>query len=139
MLGCGGSTKPTIQWTKETGSFPLMYGQYGANIQKLQRGLGMRGDTYFGPQTEKSVLAKAPEYKRETGVTQEIYNKIVQNIAVSKDLKTTYDMNTQAGKDQFLQQQLKPTPAFNPAAKYSQLTPQQQADIEKLKATPDFK
>jgi hypothetical protein len=66
-----------MKWTKETGKFPLMYGQVGPTIKTLQLALGLKGDTYFGPVTEKYILAKAPEYKRETGVTDDIYNKIV--------------------------------------------------------------
>lgn len=68
---------PKMQWKPETGRFPLMLGQYGKNIQALQKALGLKGDSYFGPATEKYILAKAPEYKRVTGVTQQIYNKIV--------------------------------------------------------------
>ena len=129
-------SKPKMQWTKETGKFPLMYGQFGPTIKTLQLALGLKGDTYFGPTTEKYILSKAPEYKKETGVTQEIYNKIVSNTAVSKDLKTTYDMNTQAGKEAYLQQQLKlkDTTAANIAAKYSGITPQQQANADALKS-----
>jgi len=82
------ANKPKMQWTKETGNFPLMYGQFGPTIQKLQIAMGMKGDTYFGGGTEKGVLAKAPEYKRQTGVTQEIYNKIVSKPAVKRDLDT---------------------------------------------------
>jgi hypothetical protein len=66
-----------MQWKPETGSFPLMYGQYGPTIQTLQKALGLKGDKFFGPTTEKYILTKAPEYKRETGVTDDIYNKIV--------------------------------------------------------------
>jgi hypothetical protein len=66
-----------LQWVKETGTFPLKYLQFGPTIKALQLALGLKGDSYFGPVTEKYVLAKAPEYKRETGVTNDIYNKIV--------------------------------------------------------------
>lgn len=125
-------TKP-IQWVKQSGKFPLKYLEYGGTIKPLQASLGIKQDGYFYNGTEKAVLAKAPEYKRETGVTQEIYNKIVPNVAVGRDLKTTYDMNTQAGKDAYLQQGLKTTSAVNPAAKYSQITPQQQANADALK------
>ena len=83
-----GVNKPKMQWTKETGNFPLLYGQFGPTIQKLQIAMGMKGDTYFGSGTEKGVLAKAPEYKRQTGVTQEIYNKIVSKPVVKRDLDT---------------------------------------------------
>jgi hypothetical protein len=127
------AVKKQTQWKPETGKFPLLLGQVGPNIQKVQLSLGLKGDKYFGAATEKAILSKVPEYKRQTGVTQEIYNKIVANTAVSKDLKTTYDMNTQAGKDAYLQQGLKSTSSVNPAAKYSQITPQQQANADALK------
>ena len=126
-------TKP-IPWVKQSGKFPLKYLEYGSTIKPLQTALKLKADGYFYNLVEKAVLAKAPEYKRETGVTQEIYNKIVPNVAVGKDLKTTYDMNTQAGKDAYLQQGLKNTTTINPAAKYSQITPQQQANADALKS-----
>jgi hypothetical protein len=69
-------TKPKTQWTKSNDQFPLKYGQFGAKIGEMQKDMGMSGDTYFGNTTEKGVLAKAPEYKRETGVTEDIFNKI---------------------------------------------------------------
>jgi hypothetical protein len=78
--------KPKMKWTKETGKFPLMYGQVGPTIKTLQLALGLKGDTYFGPATEKAILSKAPEYKRATGVTQDIYNKIVN---AAKPAQTT--------------------------------------------------
>jgi hypothetical protein len=86
MMGCGGPVKQQIQWTKETGKFPLMYGQFGPTIKTLQLALSLKGDTYFGPATEKAILSKAPEYKRATGVTQDIYNKIVN---AAKPAQTT--------------------------------------------------
>ena len=125
-----------IPWVKQSGKFPLKYLEYGSTIKPLQTALKLKADGYFYNLVEKAVLAKAPEYKRETGVTQEIYDKIVPNVAVGKDLKTTYDMNTQAGKEAYLQQQLKlkDTTAANIAAKYSQITPQQQANADALKS-----
>ena len=78
MLNCGGTTSK-VQWVKETGKFPLLYAQYGPTIQTLQKALGVKPDTYLGIRTEKAILAKAPEYKRQTGVTQDIYNKIVSS------------------------------------------------------------
>lgn len=135
-------SKPTVtkqQWVKNNG-FPLKFGQMTEKypngiIGKFQVALnsGLNGDGYFGPTTEDKVKVKFPQYKREIGVTEAMYNTIVKNVAVSKDLKTTYDMNTQAGKDAYLQQQLKTTPSFNPAAKYSQVTAQQQANANALK------
>ena len=70
------AVKPKAQWTKSDDNFPLKYGQFGAKIGEIQKDMGMSGDTYFGNTTEKGVLAKAPEYKRETGVTEDIFNKI---------------------------------------------------------------
>jgi hypothetical protein len=134
------AVKPKVQWVKNNG-FPLKFGQMTEKypngiIGKFQVALnsGLNGDGYFGPTTEDKVKVKFPQYKREIGVTEAMYNTIVKNVAVSKDLKTTYDMNTQAGKDSYLQQQLKTTPSFNPAAKYSQVTAQQQANADALKS-----
>jgi hypothetical protein len=136
-------SKPTVvkqQWVKNNG-FPLKFGQMTEKypngiIGKFQVALnaGMNGDGYFGQTTENKIKVKFPQYKRETGVTEEMYNTIVKNVAVGKDLKTTYDMNTQAGKDAYLQQGMKTTPTVNPAAKYSQITPQQQANANALKS-----
>ena len=134
--------KPKVQWVKNNG-FPLKFGQMTEKypngiIGKFQVALnsGLSGDGYFGPTTENKVKVKFPEYKRETGVTEAMYNTIVSNTAVSKDLKTTYDMNTQAGKEAYLQQglKLKDTTASNIAAKYSGITPQQQANADALKS-----
>ena len=136
------AVKPKVQWVKNNG-FPLKFGQMTEKypngiIGKFQVALnsGLSGDGYFGPTTENKVKVKFPEYKRETGVTEAMYNTIVSNTAVSKDLKTTYDMNTQAGKEAYLQQglKLKDTTASNIAAKYSQITPQQQANADALKS-----
>lgn len=134
-----GKTAPKMNWVKQSGKFPLKYGEVGGNIGTLQKALGMRGDTYFGTRTEKGILTKAPEYKRETGVTQEIYNKIVSNISIGKDMKTTYDMNTDAGKSAYLQQAFKPAPQlFKNIQNVPQLTSQQQSDINRIGARPDY-
>ena len=135
------AVKPKVQWVKNNG-FPLKFGQMTEKypngiIGKFQVALnsGLNGDGYFGPTTENKVKVKFPQYKREIGVTEAMYNTIVKNVAVGKDLKTTYDMNTQAGKEAYLQQQLKLKDTT--AAKYSQkitLTPQQQANADALKS-----
>jgi hypothetical protein len=57
--------------------FPLKFQQKGEAIKKIQTALGVKPTGQFWTVTEKAVLAKAPEYKRATGVTQDIYNKIV--------------------------------------------------------------
>ena len=83
MLGCGGPVKPKMQWVKNNG-FPLKFGEMTGKypngiIGKFQVALnvGMSGDGYFGRTTEKFVKAKFPNYVRETGVTEEMYNSVV--------------------------------------------------------------
>ena len=65
----------TVFTANET--FPLKLQQKGEAIKKMQTALGVKPTGQFWTVTEKAVLAKAPEYKRATGVTQDIYNKIV--------------------------------------------------------------
>jgi hypothetical protein len=83
-----GANKPKIQYVKQSGKFPLKYLEYGEGIKPLQVALKLNPDGKFYNDTEKAVLAKAPEYKRQTGVTQEIYNKIVSKPAIKRDLDT---------------------------------------------------
>jgi hypothetical protein len=70
------AVKPKAQFTKSDDKFPLKYLQFGPKIGEMQKAMGMSGDTYFGNTTEAGVKSKAPEYKRETGVTEDIFNKI---------------------------------------------------------------
>jgi hypothetical protein len=65
----------TVFTANET--FPLKFQQKGEAIKKIQTALGVKPTGQFWTVTEKAVLAKAPEYKRATGVTEDIYNKIV--------------------------------------------------------------
>jgi hypothetical protein len=76
--------KSNINWVKQSGNFPLKYGEFGGMIEMLQLSLGLRGDTYFGPATEKAVQKKDGSYKRETGVTEAMYYNIVGKNDVSK-------------------------------------------------------
>ena len=78
------SPKPATQQQQKTKTvftanetFPLKLQQKGEAIKKMQTALGVKPTGQFWTVTEKAVLAKAPEYKRATGVTQDIYNKIV--------------------------------------------------------------
>jgi hypothetical protein len=87
--------KPKMQWVKNNG-FPLKFGQMTGKypngiIGKFQVALnaGMSGDGYFGRTTEKFVKAKFPNYVRETGVTEEMYNSVV-----TKPYAYTDDMDT---------------------------------------------
>jgi len=103
--------------------FPLKFQQKGEAIKKIQTALGVKPTGQFWTVTEKAVLAKAPEYKRATGVTQDIYNKIV-------GAQTTVNPNvnqqlSQIGKD-FTNQNAERN------KQYSELFKQQQADINKL-------
>lgn len=73
---------PKLQYTKNNG-FPLMYLQMtepapNGIIGKMQVALGLKGDGYFGAVTEKAVKAANYLYTRETGVTQDLYNKIIE-------------------------------------------------------------
>ena len=79
-------TKPVFVANEK---FPLKLQQKGELIKKLQTALGVKPTGQFWTVTEKAVLTKAPEYKRETGVTQEIYNKIVSNPSVKRILDTS--------------------------------------------------
>ena len=103
--------------------FPLKFQQKGEAIKKIQTALGVKPTGQFWTVTEKAVLAKAPEYKRATGVTQDIYNKIV-------GAQTTVNPNInqqllQKGQD--FQNKNAETIRQN-----SQLTQQQIADRDKL-------
>jgi hypothetical protein len=103
--------------------FPLMFQQKGEAIKKIQTALGVKPTGQFWTVTEKAVLAKAPEYKRATGVTQDIYNKIVGG-------QTTVNPNI---NQQLLQRGQDFTNKRAETIKQnSQRTPQQQAEFDKL-------
>jgi hypothetical protein len=76
--------KSNINWVKQSGNFPLKYGEFGGMIEMLQLSLGLKGDTYFGSATEKAVQKRDGSYKRETGVTEDMYYNIVGKNDVSK-------------------------------------------------------
>ena len=106
----------TVFTANET--FPLKLQQKGEAIKKMQTALGVKPTGQFWIVTEKAVLAKAPEYKRATGVTQDIYNKIVGG-------QTTVNPNSST-----------PLPKFNTDAsrfsKYGISKEKQAADLQKL-------
>jgi hypothetical protein len=122
------SPKPAAQQQTKTvfvanEKFPLKFQQKGEAIKKIQTALGVKPTGQFWTVTEKAVLAKAPEYKRATGVTEDIYNKIVGG-------QTTVNPNVnqqllQRGQD-FANKRAETIKAN------SQLSQQQQADINKL-------
>jgi hypothetical protein len=103
--------------------FPLKFQQKGEAIKKIQTALGVKPTGQFWTVTEKAVLAKAPEYKRETGVTEDIYNKIVGG-------QTTVNPNI---NQQLLQRgQDFTNKNIETIKQNSQRTPQQQAEFDKL-------
>jgi hypothetical protein len=122
------SPKPAAQQQTKTvfvanEKFPLKFQQKGEAIKKIQTALGVKPTGQFWTVTEKAVLAKAPEYKRATGVTEDIYNNIVGG-------QTTVNPNVnqqllQRGQD-FANKRAETIKAN------SQLSQQQQADINKL-------
>jgi hypothetical protein len=103
--------------------FPLMFQQKGEAIKKIQTALGIKPTGNFWTLTEKAVLAKAPEYKRATGITEDIYNKIVGG-------QTTVTPNV---NQQLLQRgQDFTNKNIGTIKQNSQRTPQQQAEFDKL-------
>lgn len=59
--------------------FPLKFQQKGENIRYMQAYLGMPANLQTGnfyTRTEAAVKKVFPQYKRETGVTQEMFNQI---------------------------------------------------------------
>jgi hypothetical protein len=103
--------------------FPLKFQQKGEAIKKIQTALGIKPTGNFWTLTEKAVLAKAPEYKRATGITEDIYNKIVGG-------QTTVNPNI---NQQLLQRgQDFQTKNAERIKQNSQLSQQQQADRNNL-------
>ena len=84
IVGCaGGGTKPKVQYTPNE-NFPLKFGQRGKKIAQLQAAIGQQSaganpyDGIFGPKTEALVKLYYPQYDRATGVTEEIFNTLIQ-------------------------------------------------------------
>lgn len=72
------ANKPKIVFTPNE-KFPLKFQQKGENIRLMQQKLGMPANLQTGNfygKTEQYVKKVAPEYKRETGVIEPIWNKI---------------------------------------------------------------
>lgn len=104
--------------------FPLKFQQKGEAIKKIQTALGVKPTGQFWTVTEKAVLAKAPEYKRATGVTEDIYNKIVGG-------QTTVNPDTAQQNLRQMGQDFKNKNAET-IRQNSQLSQQQIADRDKL-------
>ena len=75
--------KPKMQYTPNE-NFPLKFGQRGDKIAQLQAAIGQQSngdnpyDGMFGPKTEALVKLYYPQYDRATGVTEEIFNTLMQ-------------------------------------------------------------
>lgn len=86
--------KQEIKWVKNE-TAPYKVGQMGENIKIMQEKLGVKPDGYFGKLTENAVIKFNPQYKRETGVDQVTFEKIMggsgkqvqqQNIVTQKEV-----------------------------------------------------
>jgi peptidoglycan hydrolase-like protein with peptidoglycan-binding domain len=129
------AAKQEIKWVKNE-TAPYKVGQMGGNIKSMQEKLGVKPDGYFGKLTEKAVMTFNPQYKRETGVDQTTFEKIMggsgkkieqQNIVTQKEVNpnTAQQNLLQTGKD-FTNKNAETI------KKNSQRTPQQQAEFDKL-------
>lgn len=147
----GGTTGGKSQFVKNNG-FPLKYMQMTERaglIGKMQVALGMGGDGYFGNKTNAALTNRNIGYDPKVGVSEEMYNQIIsnpvqqtpqQNIMFGRDMKTVYDMNDPKQKEAYLNQAFQPTkPAVKPLGGVNtQLTPQQQADMDRIKNRPAY-
>jgi peptidoglycan hydrolase-like protein with peptidoglycan-binding domain len=103
------AVKQEIKWVKNE-TAPYKVGQMGGNIKSMQEKLGVKPDGYFGKLTEKAVMTFNPQYKRETGVDQTTFEKIMggsgkkieqQNIVTQKEVNpnTAQQNLLQTGKN----------------------------------------
>ena len=70
------TTAQKPSWVKNEKS-PYKLGQMGENIKMMQEKLGVKPDGYFGKATEDAVLKFNPQYKKEIGVDQSTFEKIM--------------------------------------------------------------
>jgi len=70
---------------------PLKFGQSGNNIKMIQASLGVKPTGQFYTLTDAAVKKVAPEYVRQTGVTQQIFDKIM-GITASRTPESTISM-----------------------------------------------
>ena len=105
--------KPKVKYVPNE-VVPLKFGQSGNNIKMIQASLGVKPDGLFYTNTDAAVKKYIPEYNRQTGVTQQIFDKILGVVAkrtpvspVSmKDMQNTNNPDTALsnkilGKNQF--------------------------------------
>ena len=105
--------KPKVKYVPNE-VVPLKFGQSGNNIKMIQASLGVKPDGLFYTNTDAAIKKYIPEYDRQTGVTQQIFDKILGVVAkrtpvspVSmKDMQNTNNpatalSNKILGKNQF--------------------------------------
>ena len=57
--------------------YPLKFQQMGGAIKQIQGKLGVPQTGNFWVKTEAAIKAIAPEYNRQTGITKDIWNKVM--------------------------------------------------------------
>jgi len=72
--------KPKVKYVPNE-VVPLKFGQSGNNIKMIQASLGVKPDGLFYTNTDAAVKKYIPEYDRQTGVTQQIFDKILGVVA----------------------------------------------------------
>lgn len=72
--------KPKIKYVPNE-VVPLKFGQSGNNIKMIQASLGVKPDGLFYTNTDSAIKKLVPEYNRQTGVTQQIFDKILGVVA----------------------------------------------------------
>jgi hypothetical protein len=87
---CVPTKEPGPNKWRECSEFPLTKGCKGDKVSKIQNCLGISADGKFGPMTEKTLLNKG----YNTSVTQEIYDKIMNNCGGSSSVTTTTTIYT---------------------------------------------
>lgn len=74
------ANKPKVKYTPNE-VIPLKFGQSGNNIKMIQASLGVKPDGLFYTNTDLAIKKLVPEYNRQTGVTQQIFDKILGVVA----------------------------------------------------------
>ena len=72
--------KPKVKYVPNE-VVPLKFGQSGNNIKMIQASLGVKPDGLFYTNTDLAIKKLVPEYNRQTGVTQQIFDKILGVVA----------------------------------------------------------
>jgi hypothetical protein len=72
--------KPKVKYVPNE-VVPLKFGQSGNNIKMIQASLGVKPDGLFYTNTDAAIKKLIPEYDRQTGVTQQIFDKILGVVA----------------------------------------------------------